>query len=402
MPVLIDRLQRQVGRVRHFATGGLLLVFPRSIWRCLPGSSERFGPPRRWQETSRAAHEGRIEWLQLFPASVGEHAQPFWPPPGALLPFRRGRRFSWPVQGVARIRRGRILTADGWCVAPGDMFLGDFSFEGRSRRCRVYHIAKLRSLHELRGVTLSLCSAYAAINYCHWLLDAVSRLALVEKAGLVLEAVDQILLPPFSSVTTQWVINTLGLPREKVVLAGRHDQYRCEVLLQPSFPGTAASYSPWAIEYFQRRFPPPAALRRRRIFIPRRGVRGLTNQLDVETTLKDFGFETFDPSYGVELQKVLADVSHVVAIHGAAMANLVFAPRGTRVLELMPSDNRSRFFYSMCSGAGMPYGVLVGRSTKEKRFDHVQANTNAPFTIDLEQLRHALSALCAPAEPPSQ
>lgn len=88
----------------------------------------------------------------------------------------------------------------------------------------------------------------------------------------------------------------------------------------------------------------------------------------------------------------LASVTHVVGLHGAALANLVFCPPGTRVLELLPSDMPYRYFYSLCRSAGMPYGVVMGRSLRERRF-RVQKATHAAFKVALEELRPALDAL---------
>jgi capsular polysaccharide biosynthesis protein len=241
-------------------------------------------------------------------------------------------------------------------------------------------------------VTLNLCSAHGAINFCHWLLDSLSRLELVERAGISFADIDHILLPRFPGKTAEWVLSTLKLPSEKLIHPDQRDQFQCETLLQPSFPGYVASYPPWVVEFYRRHFPAPTVPRRRRLYIPRRGMRGLTNADAVEGELRQFGFEPFEPAHQTDLHLKFADVSHVVGVHGAGLANLVFCPPGTRVLELLPSDLRNPYYYSLCNSAGMPYGVVVGKSTKERRRP-VDVPTQSPFTVNIDELSAATAVL---------
>jgi capsular polysaccharide biosynthesis protein len=245
----------------------------------------------------------------------------------------------------------------------------------------------------LSGVTLNLCSQHAAINFCHWALDAVARLELVDRAGITRESIDHVLLPRFAGVTADWILASLGIPAEKFVHPGRRDQYRCERLVQPSYPGEVESYPPWVVEFYRRNFlAAPVTSRGRKLYFPRRGKRGLTNEKEVEAELMKHGFQTFEPTGKTDLHFQLADVSHVVGIHGAALTNLIFCRVGTRVLELLPSDMPWRHFYSLCSSAAMPYGVVLGKSVRERR-SLASAATDALFHVPIDEFRAALAEL---------
>lgn len=380
-----------VGALRSRALAYLLPFMPRAAWRLLPGTSAVFGPPRRWQTWPSYARTHPVGWTGVFPAKSGDYQRPFWPADGRVL-FRDGSHYDWPEQGVAKIQGGRVVSMHGWCVAPKDTLLGDFCFGGNRRTSFVYSLTLNRRPRFLKGVTLNLCSAHAAINFCHWMFDSMSRLELFERAGYTFDDVDHILMPNFPGRTTAWVRERLQLPVEKIIHPGPRDQFTCETLLQPSFPGFIASYPPWVIDFYRRHFPAPTVTPTRKIYIARRGKRGLANEAEVESELQRRGFELFDPAYQTDLHLQLADVSHVVGVHGAAMANLVFCPRTTRVLELMPSDMSSRYYYSLCDSAGMSYGVVFGRSLRERRtkFDRP---TQSPFHVDLDELRQALDIL---------
>lgn len=361
------------------------------MWRLLPGTSARFGPPRRWQswEDYKAVHAP--DWTAAYPAKSGHFPRPFWPLDGSTK-FKDGTAYNWPEAGVARLHETRVVTVHGWCVVPHDTFLGDFSFGGNRRTSFVYSLTIHSVPKRLKGVTLNLCSAHAATNFCHWLLDAISRLELFDRCGHRFNEVDQILVPRFPGGTAAWVLGKLDLPKSKLIFPAVRDQFLCETLLQPSYPGFVASYPPWVVDFYRRRFPSPDVEQKRLLYIPRKGKRGLVNEAEVEEELERRGFEAFEPAGKTGLEVTFADVSHIVGVHGAALANLVFCRPGTRVLELLPSDTPWPFYYSLCASGGMPYGVIVGKSLRERK-RKIEVPTNAPLSVPLSELRPALDML---------
>jgi capsular polysaccharide biosynthesis protein len=393
---LMEDLVHKAGAWHGRALPFVLPVIPRAFWRLLPGTSARFGPPRRWANWSFYARTHDVGWLPVVPEKIGEFPRPFWPIDGKV-PFRKGRSYVWPEQGVALLKNARVISADGWCVVGRDTFLGDFCFRGNLQSSSVYALKLQRAPQPLSGVTLNLCSQHAAINFCHWTLDAVARIELVDRAGLARDSIDHVLLPHFPGATAAWIRTHLGFPADKLIHPGRRDQFRCEILLQPSYPGEVESYPPWSLDFYRRTFPVSIVSVRRRIYFPRRGRRGLLNEAEVEEELTRNGFEAFEPAGQTELHLKLSDVSHVVGIHGAALTNLVFCRPGTRVLELLPSDMPWRHFYSLCSSGGMPYGVIVGKSLRERR-SLASPATDSPFHVPIDELRAALRNLLAADE----
>jgi hypothetical protein len=391
MPPASSTFRRELGRWRQRGLAHLLPIVPRAVWRLFPGSSAVYGPPRRWQSWQRYAREHAAAWNPAFPARSGQFRPPLWPRDGQV-PFQEGRSFNWPEQGVARIENARVISNHGWCVAPEDTFLGDLCFGGNDRASPVYSLTVHRAPRRLNGTTLNLCSAHAAVNFCHWLIDSVGRLALLEPAGISMNAIDHILLPKFPGPTARWILSRIELPAGKLIHPGPRDQFWCEQLLQPSYPGFVASYPPWVVDFYRERFPAPEVSRGRRVYLPRRGVRGIANRAEVETEIARWGFEVFEPAGKTELQRAFADVSHVIGAHGAALANLVFCRPGTRVLELMPSDMPHAYYYSLCDSGDMPYGLVVGKSERE-RWTRWDLPTQSDFSVPLEELRSALAVM---------
>gem|GEM_PF-1246509 len=390
-------LRERINRFRHHTFPLFWSVVPPRALRLLPATSATFGPPRRAARWTEFRHRPGMLWRSVSP----ERAQTL-PPPffcnDPANPLAHGRTIQWPETGVAEIPGGRVLDEHAWIVGPNDTFLGDFCYTGPSRFSKVYHIIKLHPPRRVPGRTLNLCSANAVTNFFHFVIDSISRIELVQRAGYDWSDFDQILFPRFSSPTTEAIVAASGLPREKLILIGRREQFTCETLVQPSFPGPLACTPPWVLDFYRRLFPPTATPRTRRLYLPRRNNRYPQNEPALAARLAAAGFETFDPAITPDLPRHLAEASHVVGVHGAAFANLVFCAPGTRVLELMPteiSEHYNRwFYYTLCASGDMPYGVLIGRSQRQ-RLTSFSPQPKTEFTLDPTHLDAALSAFLA-------
>jgi capsular polysaccharide biosynthesis protein len=80
--------------------------------------------------------------------------------------------------------------------------------------------------------------------------------------------------------------------------------------------------------------------------------------------LKSFKFEIVETE-GMTLtnqMKLFSTADCVVSIHGAGLANLLFAPSRTRVVEFMSPHPAytNTCYYSLCSALGHRYAVVFG------------------------------------------
>jgi len=305
---------------------------------------------------------------------------------------------AWPETGVAVLSEARILDEHAWVVGRGDTFLGDLCYLGTSRQSRANQIIKLHPPQRLAGRTLNLCSANAVTNFFHYVIDSVSRFELIQRAGFTWSDFDRVLLPRFGSAMTLEIEAAMGLPTEKIVRIGRREQYICETLIQPSFPGPVACTPPWVVEFYRKLFPPTPGDVRRKLYFPRRGNRHPSNNEQIAARLADLGFETVDPVATPNLRQRMAEATHIVGVHGAGLANLVFCAPGTRVLEIMPTEiskyyNRA-FYHVLCSSADLPYGAVVGESQRLRLMPY-SPQPKAEFEVKLPDLDAGLAALLA-------
>jgi hypothetical protein len=111
--------------------------------------------------------------------------------------------------------------------------------------------------------------------------------------------------------------------------------------------------------------PPPvggsaAGPRRRRLYIKRGAVRRVANTDMLEAFLKPHGFETLLLENMPAQAQIAAftNAEWVIAPHGAGMANMVFCPAGTRIMELSPDCEYRPYFWLFAEKLNLPYGVL--------------------------------------------
>ncbi len=203
-------------------------------------------------------------------------------------------------------------------------------------------------------------------NLCHFLLDQMTRLALYQKAGVDTAAALALgpdITTPFQAAITakldvgayRGVQGSYRLKAGRVWVASNCDSH----LLHPAHMG-----APWATDFLRRSFGATGEPGTRRLYISRLDAvnRHIQNEAEVATVLNQAGFETIlasqiDYAEQVELFK---SASHVVGLHGAGLANLVYCSPSTQVLEIFSPLGGTEAYAILSSALGLNYSVLIG------------------------------------------
>jgi hypothetical protein len=344
-----------------------------------------------------AAHDPAC-WQPIYPE--GSHTWPEQLPSGPL-PAGLSQRLSRKIRprGVLRIKNATVLSDNGWVFTEGGQLVTDTCFMADRPAWipRVYPPLLHTGARILHGRTLSLLSNSGSANFFHMQMDVIPRIDLLFQAGWNWRDFDQILLPNNLTPSIRIQLEKLAMPLEKCLLIDRGplNYFRITELVCTSFPNARRCVLPTTTAYLQQLNARPPVVPTRRLFVQRRSrARHLRNEAELLPLLIAQGFEIFDPGDQTDPGKFFHEASHIVATHGAALANLLYCQPGTKVLELIPSDQLYPYYFTTAISSGLHYDCLTGPSDQEK-IRHVEALWNSPsdFVVDSNAFSRCLCQL---------
>lgn len=214
---------------------------------------------------------------------------------------------------------------------------------------------------KLSGITLSCLTNSADAGFYHFIFESMAKLGF---ARLVIPHVDFLL---FNGPEEEWKVNWLsraGIDMEKIVWVSNHDHYDCEQLLFTSRLIMDQQISPWCINTLRQLLavPAPQAILpgQTKVFLISRKnfIRNIEWE---ETILEQYPFiERIDCSKLNPDQTIskMAEATHIIGAHGAALSNLFFCRPGTRVLEVYPVEKTYQpCYFRICQVCDLPYTV---------------------------------------------
>ena len=357
------RLSGRLARKRS----GYFFIWSRAILARLERFEHRSPVPVRLGSVTLDALPVRVtgaSYRELEPPVRDVTPPPGWVWPSTFASFARLQHAPTRGQGVVEIPGGVVFGQQGQFGPDPAGVLTDASSlwaDDEATLLAASANALVVGLEELDGVTMSIW-ADAGANYSHCLLQSVPRLDLLRR-GFGLDA-DRFLLREVRP--TIEALTILGIPADRLqfVPSERAPAYRCEMLRAATSPLVHESGLAWTAEFLNELFlpdPPPA--NSRRVYI-HRGVtrRRLLNEDDVLALLEPLGFKalSMDGRSTTEQAALFASAEVIVATHGAALANLVFARPGTTVIELMGTNTASTHFARLAWRRGLEYQMIMG------------------------------------------
>ncbi len=244
-------------------------------------------------------------------------------------------------------------------------------------------------------------------NHYHWLIKMLPRLHLVEQAGLSASHFRKLLINwPTAAHSEAYALADIPVGALQVVK--ERDFWICRNLYVSTLPHHAPG---WAVNYLRRIFAPAlrnVADKSKAIYLIRGDTpwRRVRNEEEVIEHLARSGIESFDLSQHTFLEQIgiISNAHAIIAVHGAALANLVFGTRGARVLEIFASAENQKRYPSLdaeLQRVQMPYRAIAAhRQMTYHYFLAQQVSTgNDPNRLDLiiplEKLDRAVDLLLA-------
>ncbi len=205
-------------------------------------------------------------------------------------------------------------------------------------------------------------------HYGHLLTDVLGPIALAVQQGLVTpeNPVTMVVAARDNPVSVRFVegMLRLGLARDVVRLT-HEDSAICESWLQGEVLVASGEHKygmPEATDTLRRIFMAaddagaPPAVAHPKVYFQRGAVklRQVAGEAALIEALRDRGWHIFESSWGnhAEQLAVFGGFQTMVGVHGAGLANLIFARPGARVVELQAGNARKTtgLFWAACAG----------------------------------------------------
>jgi capsular polysaccharide biosynthesis protein len=340
--------------------------WPASIVRFLPGNSGWFGPPRRWMRIREYFAGGLGSVREVIPAQALKRPNPEVVDPFPSR-FLETSRDEVPPACIFTLRDAKVVGAEGWIVAPGDVFLIDASFEGNvaGKPASGHHIFRSRrgrppARRVLPGRCLSIASDYAIGGFGHFVHDSLTRLCIVAEAGYSPADFDWVYAPRPDTPIVRELMAGLGIPPGRLLNFDASVDLFCEELTATSFPGVPGMIAPVYANYLRSHFAPAKERSDRRIYLSRNGYRrNFANLAEVEETLARHGFEEVRAHDDPQTLKKCAEAQYVFCIEGASFFNALFCSAGTSVLLVYPDRLPHSVPYALTLAEAAGFRTLV-------------------------------------------
>ena len=293
---------------------------------------------------------------------------------------RRGvslRRQFWPSHAGAVVDRARVIGSD-WAVYSAES--GGFLYSTFHHHLRVppgvhpagrLQIKAARPSRHIRG-TAFLLGGYH--NYYHHLIDyslnyyyvwRMMQEHLSGAADLVRAAVEAPLI--CSELRYPWqleVFELLGIPRSRLIPLGYGETVLVDrlILLPQMEIGYGWMRDPAPRDWLIERVRAGSTLSTTvdAVYISRKSARTrrIQNEQELENRLADLGIKTvvLEQLSVAEQLGTFLSAKTVIASHGAGLANIIVAPRGTAVVELMPADGiKPDYYLNLATSLGLKF-----------------------------------------------
>jgi hypothetical protein len=248
--------------------------------------------------------------------------------------------------------------------------------------------SKIETIREIAADTLLVGGDS---NYYHWLIDYLPRLLLARKyadIGAHLIIVNSNLLP-FQLDS----LRILGFDDSQLLQVGENEAIRSRTTLVPSLLASTTVPHPALPGLLKEAFPCRRSFASGRIYLSRQEAasRQLTNEVELIKLLEKYGFRKHVPgtlSFQEQID-LCSGAEALVAVHGAAMANIVFCPETTRIFEIFSPHHQVTSMYMLSRVCKRPHRFVPAKNVTFGR------NGNAllgSWEVDLGSLDSALKA----------
>jgi capsular polysaccharide biosynthesis protein len=256
-------------------------------------------------------------------------------------------------------------------------------------------LAGTRAATNVDGTAVLIQDRHLKPNYCHWILDWLPRLEIARASAPADFVIGHDLTESFQLDSLELV----GTTPDRFIPTATNSVLRVERLLVPDtcfrVRHPAAGGNPALLEWWRSLAEEQVGAiepRGNRLYLSRTGTRPVREDKELRALLEQYGFRTLEPGDIPFREQIglFRAASAVVAPHGAALTNILFAPKECRVLELFASRGGGDVYEVLATALGQDYTALRDSGAAPP---FAGRHNNLPITVALDAVEEWLSGV---------
>lgn len=244
-------------------------------------------------------------------------------------------------------------------------------------------------------VVLNVLDQFSTGGFFHWHTEIIPRLVLAEK---YVDPEIPFFLPSYFLKKWPFGNDLLSIIDRKMISLDQHRLLRTKKMIFISQPGGPLNYQPEPLMESSRRI--KAAFYdenfkgkpSKKIYITRKkvGRRVLLNEEELLPILNAHGFEilNLDSMSTYDQVNLFSRCEKVLSIHGAGLTNMVYMPRGSKVVEIRRGikSHMLNFFFTLSQSFDHRYYYLLGDLPDSRGMKHEVREEEKSIRIDPEKV----------------
>lgn len=250
-----------------------------------------------------------------------------------------------------------------------------------------------RNVQIIEGAAL-LVGSPVGRNYFHWLFEAIPRWLFARDR---IDSDTRILVHELRPMERS-ALEAAGVPAERLFVLPEDENLLVEKLLvSPRGIQGSSGILPAGVDALRSIVTSSTDEPGERLYVSRCGAfrRRVANEDEVLDILSHYGFRGIQPGeLSVEAQaREFARATMILGMHGAGLANAVFAPAGATVIELQPpglDSGRVALYWNLAAVAGHRCVQVICREADDQEGTKVM---DRDMAVDVVQLDRVLGKL---------
>lgn len=331
------------------------------------------------------------EWLPCEQETVYDYAEIFPHAKGAFV----CNEFI-PESGIIKIKNG-IVTGHGISCTEDYRFILEGTWFGKaSERSEYYNNwLKIKAPHfisskhlKVTGSCLNLSSIWSNVSSCHFILDTLGKISILEKIGISFDNYDYVCVNSSNySIYKEFVEKFAQKTSAKLIGLNNTINYQFDRVDTVSLNGKSRIYRVNAfnslISLFDLKNPTPY----RKLYISRENSgRDIHNKNEIEEYLLQNGFELVNVSKTENYKEIFNEASIVVGAHGAGLANCAFCQKNTTLIEFTPEYHQYPYYMSLAHAQKMYYYNIICPEADYPQKNRDKKSKRQDFFLPLSQL----------------